>query len=126
MSRSSPSATPCRPSRRRRAPASAARGSRSSPRPVRPSPRSPGGARATRAAQALVAEVDRLVVLDRLHLDPDPEGRSEHRIQLEPEVFAAVAWDAHATERPAAPDGWLEAWTRGDLVARAAIDRTLD
>jgi len=85
-----------------------------------------GAAPTTRATQAMVADADRLVVLDRLHLDPDPEQRAEHRIHLDPEVFAGVAWDAYATDRPAAPEGWLEAWTRADLLARATVDRTLD
>jgi 2-succinyl-5-enolpyruvyl-6-hydroxy-3-cyclohexene-1-carboxylate synthase len=85
-----------------------------------------GAAPTTRGTQALVRDVDRLVVLDRLHLDPDPEGRAEHRIHVDPELFAAAAWDAHAADSPTGPDGWLEAWARADLVARAAVDRTLD
>ena len=85
-----------------------------------------GAAPTTRATQAIVTDAERLVVLDRLHLDPDPERRAEHRIHLDPEVFAAAAWDLYATDRPAAPERWLETWTRADLLARAAVDRTLD
>jgi 2-succinyl-5-enolpyruvyl-6-hydroxy-3-cyclohexene-1-carboxylate synthase len=85
-----------------------------------------GAAPTTRATQAMVAKADRLVVLDRLHLDPDPEQHAEHAIHLDPEVFAAAAWDAYATDRPTAPEGWLGAWMRADLLARAAVDRTLD
>jgi 2-succinyl-5-enolpyruvyl-6-hydroxy-3-cyclohexene-1-carboxylate synthase len=84
-----------------------------------------GAAPTTRTTQALVAGSS-LVVLDRMHLDPDPERTAERRILVDPELFAATAWDAHADERPAAQDGWLEAWRQADLLARASVDRTLD
>jgi 2-succinyl-5-enolpyruvyl-6-hydroxy-3-cyclohexene-1-carboxylate synthase len=84
-----------------------------------------GAAPTTRTTQALVA-ASSLVVLDRMHLDPDPERTAERRILVDPELFAATAWDAHADDRPAAPDGWLEAWRKADLLARASVDRTLD
>jgi 2-succinyl-5-enolpyruvyl-6-hydroxy-3-cyclohexene-1-carboxylate synthase len=85
-----------------------------------------GAAPTTRMTQALVASVETLVVLDRMHLDPDPEGHAERRIQVEPELFAALAWDTYGERRPAAPDGWLEGWRRADLIARSAADRLLD
>ena len=84
-----------------------------------------GATPTTRTTQALVAGSS-LVVLDRMHLDPDPERTAERRILVEPELFAATAWDAHADDRPAAPDGWLEMWRHADLLARASVDRTLD
>jgi len=84
-----------------------------------------GAAPTTRTTQALVAGSS-LVVLDRMHLDPDPERAADRRIMVDPELFAATAWDAHADDRPAAPDGWLEAWRQADLLARASVDRTLD
>ena len=84
-----------------------------------------GAAPTTRATQALVGGSS-LVVLDRMHLDPDPERAAERRIMVDPELFAATAWDAHADDRPAAPDGWLETWSHADLLARASVDRTLD
>ena len=84
-----------------------------------------GATPTTRTTQALVAGSS-LVVLDRMHLDPDPERTAERRILVEPELFAATAWDAHADERPATPDGWLGAWRQADLLARASVDRTLD
>ncbi len=84
-----------------------------------------GAAPTTRATQALVAGSS-LVVLDRMHLDPDPERRAERRIRVDPELFAALAWDAHAEDRPDAPEGWLEAWRRADLLTRATVDRMLD
>jgi 2-succinyl-5-enolpyruvyl-6-hydroxy-3-cyclohexene-1-carboxylate synthase len=83
-----------------------------------------GAAPTTRATQAVVAAAEELVVLDHGHLDPDPEGRADRRIEADPELFAAIAWDA---DRPAAADpAWLESWRTADLVARAAIDRLLD
>ena len=43
-----------------------------------------GGTPTTRANQALVAAADALVVLDRDHLDPDPNGLAERRIAVDP------------------------------------------
>jgi 2-succinyl-5-enolpyruvyl-6-hydroxy-3-cyclohexene-1-carboxylate synthase len=85
-----------------------------------------GAAPTTRATQALVAGADILVVLDRLHLDPDPHHRADRRIQVDPEPFAAAAWNRYADDRPAAPAGWLDDWRRADLIAHVAIDRVLD
>ena len=83
-----------------------------------------GAAPTTRATQAVVAAADEVVVLDHGHLDPDPEGLAERRIEADPELFAAIAWDA---EPPARADpAWAEAWRTADLVARAAVDRLLD
>jgi 2-succinyl-5-enolpyruvyl-6-hydroxy-3-cyclohexene-1-carboxylate synthase len=84
-----------------------------------------GATPTTRASQALVAATSTVVVLDRDHLDPDPEGHAERRIVADPGHFAATAWDDQQepdTER----QGWLEAWRAADLVARAAVDRALD
>ena len=87
-----------------------------------------GATPTTRATQALVADAETLVVLDRDHLDPDPAGRAERRIAVDPELFAALAWDrAEGGDAPAAADaGWLDAWREADLVAHAAVDRALD
>jgi 2-succinyl-5-enolpyruvyl-6-hydroxy-3-cyclohexene-1-carboxylate synthase len=84
-----------------------------------------GATPTTRASQALVEASSTVVVLDRDHLDPDPEGHAESRIVADPERFAATAWDRRQ-ERAVAAQGWLEAWRAADLVARAAIDRALD
>jgi 2-succinyl-5-enolpyruvyl-6-hydroxy-3-cyclohexene-1-carboxylate synthase len=65
-------------------------------------------------------------VLDRDHLDPDPNGVAERRIAVDPEAFAALAWDRREDRRSARPDGWLEAWRRADLRVHAAVDRMLD
>lgn len=83
-----------------------------------------GATPTTRATQAVVAAADEVVVLDHGHLDPDPGGRADRRIEADPELFAAIAWDA---PRPPVTDPtWLETWRTADLVARAAVDRLLD
>ena len=79
----------------------------------------------TRSTQSLVAGVETLVVLDKDHLDPDPDGRAETKIAADPEHFAAIAWDEYRGLATAS-DEWLEGWRAADLVARAAIDRELD
>jgi len=72
----------------------------------------------------VIAAADEVVVLDHGHLDPDPQRRADRRIEADPELFAAIAWDA---PRPPMTDpGWLETWRTADLVARAAVDRLLD
>jgi 2-succinyl-5-enolpyruvyl-6-hydroxy-3-cyclohexene-1-carboxylate synthase len=87
-----------------------------------------GAAPTTRATQSLVAAADASVVLDREHLDPDPAHRAERRILVDPELFAAVAWDAAEAEGPPQPcdPEWSEAWRNADLVTRAEVDRRLD
>lgn len=85
-----------------------------------------GAAPTTRATQALVAGTEMLVVLDRDHLDPDPAHRAQQRILVDPELFAANAWEAYAETPPREPDGWQEEWRAADLLARAAVDRLLD
>jgi 2-succinyl-5-enolpyruvyl-6-hydroxy-3-cyclohexene-1-carboxylate synthase len=84
-----------------------------------------GAAPTARASQRLAWNAERLVVLDRDHLDPDPTHHAERRIEADPERFAAVAWDTRDRIRTG-PQEWDEAWRTTDLVARAAIDRTLD
>ena len=86
-----------------------------------------GATPTTRATQQLVADADNLIVLDDLHLDPDPTRRATHRIELQPEWFAATTWDQREQFRVTTVDGsWLESWRAADLVARATIDRELD
>jgi 2-succinyl-5-enolpyruvyl-6-hydroxy-3-cyclohexene-1-carboxylate synthase len=84
-----------------------------------------GATPTTRATQRLVAETDALVVLDRDHPDPDPDGIADQRIAVDPEAFAARAWDQRETTI-ARPKGWLDTWRRADLRVHAAIDRLLD
>ena len=87
-----------------------------------------GAAPTTRASQALAGAAETLVVLDRDHLDPDPDGRAALRLLADPELTAAVAWDAAAAGDPprAADPAWAAGWRTADLVARAAVDRTID
>jgi 2-succinyl-5-enolpyruvyl-6-hydroxy-3-cyclohexene-1-carboxylate synthase len=85
-----------------------------------------GATPTTRATQRLVAEAETVVVLDRDHLDPDPNGIAARRIAVDPETFAALAWDRHDEMAPAHPNGWSEEWRRADLRVHAAVDRLLD
>jgi 2-succinyl-5-enolpyruvyl-6-hydroxy-3-cyclohexene-1-carboxylate synthase len=84
-----------------------------------------GAAPTTRAAQRLAAAADRLVVLDLDHLDPDPAGHAELRLRVDPERFAAAAWDGRETIAATEPR-WDDEWRAADLVAHAAVDRALD
>jgi 2-succinyl-5-enolpyruvyl-6-hydroxy-3-cyclohexene-1-carboxylate synthase len=85
-----------------------------------------GATPTTRATHGLVAVGDAVVVLDRDHLDPDPNRVAERRIAVDPEAFAALAWDQREDRTSTRPDGWLEAWRRADLRVHAAVDRMLD
>ena len=85
-----------------------------------------GATPTTRATQRLVAAAETVVVLDRDHLDPDPNGIAERRIAVDPETFAALAWDRRDALPPTHPGGWSDAWRRADLRVHAAVDRLLD
>jgi 2-succinyl-5-enolpyruvyl-6-hydroxy-3-cyclohexene-1-carboxylate synthase len=85
-----------------------------------------GATPTSRASQRLVAEAEVVVVLDRDHLDPDPNGVAERRIAVDPEAFAALAWDRREDLALSRPDGWADAWRHADLRAHAAVDRLLD
>ena len=85
-----------------------------------------GATPTTRASQGLVATAGSLVVLDHDHLDPDPNGLAERRIAVDPETFAALAWDRRDELAWAPPGGWLSAWRAADLRAHAAVDRLVD
>jgi 2-succinyl-5-enolpyruvyl-6-hydroxy-3-cyclohexene-1-carboxylate synthase len=67
-----------------------------------------------------------VVVLDRDHLDPDPNAIADRRIAVDPEAFAAYAWDRRDDLSIARPDGWFDGWRRADLRVHAALDRLLD
>lgn len=79
-----------------------------------------GSAPTSRASQALAAAAPELIVVDRFHLDPDPESRATLRLHLDPGELARAG-----TYQPA-PAKWSEAWRRADLLARTAMDRFLD
>jgi 2-succinyl-5-enolpyruvyl-6-hydroxy-3-cyclohexene-1-carboxylate synthase len=85
-----------------------------------------GATPTTRASQRLVTAAGALVVLDRDHLDPDPNGLAERRIAVDPEAFAGLAWDRRDELTWTPPDEWLSAWRAADLQAHAAVDRLLD
>jgi 2-succinyl-5-enolpyruvyl-6-hydroxy-3-cyclohexene-1-carboxylate synthase len=85
-----------------------------------------GATPTTRASQRLVAAAGALVVLDRDHLDPDPNGLADRRIAVDPEAFAARAWDRRDELTWTPPDEWSPAWRAADLRAHAAVDRVLD
>jgi 2-succinyl-5-enolpyruvyl-6-hydroxy-3-cyclohexene-1-carboxylate synthase len=79
----------------------------------------------TRASQNLVASAEQRIVIDRHHLDPDPEGRATIRLREDPETFAAAIMALDAP--PAAANGeWLAAWRGADAAARIALDSALD
>jgi 2-succinyl-5-enolpyruvyl-6-hydroxy-3-cyclohexene-1-carboxylate synthase len=105
-----------------------------------------GAAPTARATQRLVASVERLVVIDVHHLEPDPEHRADVRVRAMPEEVAAgllgrPTGDALAITSPTpvpsaeelraariepAPFGWRADWLDADERARGALDRVLD
>ncbi|MEP6758968.1 MAG: thiamine pyrophosphate-dependent enzyme, partial [Actinomycetota bacterium] len=86
-----------------------------------------GATPTTRATQRLVAETGALVVIDREHPNPDPEGRAERRIAVDAELFAALAWEERDSfpVEPTDP-AWADGWRVADLLARHAVDLELD
>jgi 2-succinyl-5-enolpyruvyl-6-hydroxy-3-cyclohexene-1-carboxylate synthase len=80
-----------------------------------------GAAPTTRASQGLVASAPELVVVDRLHLEPDVGSRANLRIHLDPGelVFGG-------REPMPAPAGWTDTWRRADGLVRVAMDEFLD
>ncbi len=82
-----------------------------------------GAAPTTRATHAFVASAKRVIVADRFHLNPYPQGRATMRLHVDPPELV------HALEgRPTAPapEDWLLTWQRCDDRARGAINRLLD
>jgi 2-succinyl-5-enolpyruvyl-6-hydroxy-3-cyclohexene-1-carboxylate synthase len=85
-----------------------------------------GAAPTTRATQGLVASADRLVVVDRVHLDPDADHRAHLRIEEDAHAIATALLSVvpdHASSEAAA---WRASWERADDAARQEIDRMLD
>ena len=87
-----------------------------------------GATPTTRASQRLVAAAGALVVLDRDHLDPDPNGLAERRIAVDPEALAAQAWDRRdeltgrrrtdgrpsgVPQTSARTRSWIDSWMAG-------------
>ena len=86
-----------------------------------------GAAPTSRATQALVTSAPELVVVDRFHLEPDPESRATLRLRLDPgeATFADPEAALARASRPA-PDDWTNAWRQADAAARTAMDDYLD
>jgi len=82
-----------------------------------------GAVPSTRAAQALVGSVDRLLVLDHDHLDPDPEHRAAVSVRADPDATAALVM---REMRARAPSDWYRDWRSADAVARKAMDELVD
>jgi len=82
-----------------------------------------GATPTSRATQSLVATVDRVIVVDSLHPDPDPEGRADLRIRCDPGRLARVVAAQGCEEAPAS---WTEDWRVADSAARRALDDALD
>ncbi len=81
-----------------------------------------GAAPTSRTIQRLVAEAQRLVVLDDWHLDPDPLHAAALRVRSDPDALAG-----RARERVGpAPADWLPIWEDADTRARRAIDGAMD
>lgn len=108
-----------------------------------------GAAPTTRATQAFVASAETVVVADRWHLDPDPEGVASWRLAVDPDALPSALGrhplmqkgigvaltGAHAPDEieerwrgriDPAPDDWREEWSAADRVARTAMDDTMD
>jgi 2-succinyl-5-enolpyruvyl-6-hydroxy-3-cyclohexene-1-carboxylate synthase len=82
-----------------------------------------GAAPTTRTTQALVAGGSDLVVVDALHLEPDPEGRASLRVHADPERVVAAL---EPIPLAPAPDSWLDDWRLADTTARRVLDESLD
>ncbi len=78
-----------------------------------------GGAPTTRATRSLIEHAERLIVVDALHPDPDPDGRATLRIHADPGGLAIAQVES-------APPGWLDDWRLADTLARRVIDDHLD
>ena len=78
-----------------------------------------GAAPTSRASQALVTAAPELVVVDRFHLEPDPESRAALRLYLDP-------GEVTFGDRRRAPDDWTEAWRRADGLAHAVVNTFVD
>jgi 2-succinyl-5-enolpyruvyl-6-hydroxy-3-cyclohexene-1-carboxylate synthase len=103
-----------------------------------------GAAPTTRTTQAFVGSVERLIVADRVHPDPDPEHRATWRLRADiDEVLRLSGRDveqrsADDSTAPSdvsrrwerrlepAPREWLDAWQAADRVARRAVDDAMD
>jgi 2-succinyl-5-enolpyruvyl-6-hydroxy-3-cyclohexene-1-carboxylate synthase len=77
----------------------------------------------SRSTQSAIEACGSRIVIDRDHLEPDPEGTATVRIREDP---AGVFDELLATPAEPAPPGWRDAWTAADTIARRTLDRLLD
>jgi 2-succinyl-5-enolpyruvyl-6-hydroxy-3-cyclohexene-1-carboxylate synthase len=82
-----------------------------------------GATPTSRATQQLVASAGRLVVIDRDHLDPDPEGHASLKVSVDPEELSSALLGIWFTKQV---DGWIQEWLAADVTARRTIDGALD
>ena len=111
-----------------------------------------GAAPTTRATQGFVASTERLVVVDRWHLDPDPDRHASWRLAVDPEQLTQAFGRHPVVQRLAGGDGialtgehtrseiqqlwsgridpapadWTDGWRDADRRARAILDDLLD
>jgi 2-succinyl-5-enolpyruvyl-6-hydroxy-3-cyclohexene-1-carboxylate synthase len=111
-----------------------------------------GATPTTRATQAFVASAERLLVVDRWHLDPDPDRLAWWRLAVDPDALTAALAAHPVAQRFAggsgialtgprspeeveelwagridpAPDDWTAGWRAADETARRAIDELMD
>jgi 2-succinyl-5-enolpyruvyl-6-hydroxy-3-cyclohexene-1-carboxylate synthase len=108
-----------------------------------------GAAPTTRATQAFVGSADKVVVVDRWHLDPDPDRLASWRLAVDPDALGGllgrhpvmqegigIAFTGADTQdeieevwrgrTDPAPDDWREEWRAADRVARRAMDDAMD
>jgi 2-succinyl-5-enolpyruvyl-6-hydroxy-3-cyclohexene-1-carboxylate synthase len=83
-----------------------------------------GSTPTTRTTQRFVSSAERLLVVDRAHLDPDPEGRAAWRLEADPDALAASLLDVVAERSSQGFPGWTAEWQHADAAARAALDAT--
>ena len=84
-----------------------------------------GATSTTRASQGLVAAAEHRIVVDRVHLDPDPEHGATIRLREDPEVFASSLL-SRATPLRGSGGDWLASWQAADSLAREALDGALE
>lgn len=102
-----------------------------------------GATPTTRATQAFVASAERLVVVDRWHLDPDPDRRAWWRLAVDPEALpealgrhpvvqggVGIAMTGRSPGEieglwsgriDPAPSDWTAAWRQADTRADSAM-----
>ena len=82
-----------------------------------------GATPTSRATQELVASAKRLVVIDRDHRDPDPEGHAALKVDADPGELASALLGVWIT---GPVDAWIQEWVAADGIARRTIDEALD